>query len=86
MHAILRPLTEVELEQVVIKDSLFPVGRLVPPFSAYPATVTNQLSRRHARVFTENEKFFVTDLGSKNGTSVNGQNIQKRPAELNHGA
>ena len=38
------------------------------------------LSRAHARVVREGEQFFVEDLGSTNGTFVNGYRItQKRP-------
>ncbi len=34
-----------------------------------------QVSRRHARVFRQGEEYFVEDLGSKNGTWVNGQPV-----------
>jgi pSer/pThr/pTyr-binding forkhead associated (FHA) protein len=36
------------------------------------------VSRRHARIFAEDEHFFVEDLGSANGTKVNGQAVKKR--------
>lgn len=34
-----------------------------------------QISRDHARIFHTQDGFFVEDLGSKNGTHVNGENI-----------
>ncbi|WP_437192287.1 SpoIIE family protein phosphatase [Planctomicrobium sp. SH527] len=37
--------------------------------------VSNMVSRKHARVFREGAEFFVEDLGSGNGTFVNGQKI-----------
>jgi len=37
------------------------------------------VSRRHAQIEDENGRFFVTDLGSANGTFVNGNRIQKQP-------
>jgi pSer/pThr/pTyr-binding forkhead associated (FHA) protein len=39
------------------------------------------VSRRHARVFRQNDKFFVEDLNSRNGTFVNGQQVLT-PREL----
>lgn len=39
---------------------------------------SNMVSRKHARVFREGSSYFVEDLGSGNGTSVNGQRIAER--------
>lgn len=41
------------------------------------------VSRRHARVVRENDVVTVLDLGSKNGTWVNGERVEKR--DLNAG-
>jgi hypothetical protein len=35
-----------------------------------------QVSRQHIRVFREDQRFFIEDLASRNGTWVNGQRIQ----------
>src|SRR3954469_9508775 len=43
-----------------------------------------EISRRHARVFQQGEKILIEDLGSTNGTTVNGRKIGK-PTELHHG-
>ncbi|MDP7274927.1 MAG: FHA domain-containing protein, partial [Planctomycetaceae bacterium] len=37
---------------------------------------SNAVSRRHARVFVEGGQFAIEDLGSGNGTFVNGQRIE----------
>ena len=37
------------------------------------------VSRRHARIFEEGEGFSVEDLGSANGTIVNGEKVAKQP-------
>lgn len=44
---------------------------------------SNMVSRRHARVLRDDGAFFVEDLGSGNGTYLNGQRIQGR-VRLNH--
>lgn len=43
-----------------------------------------QVSRRHARLWLDNDHYFLEDLGSKNGTFVNGQEI-KAPRALQDG-
>lgn len=40
------------------------------------------ISSRHAEIYFENNAFFVKDLGSTNGTYLNGGQIKKAP--LNH--
>ena len=37
------------------------------------------VSRRHARIFVEDGEFFVEDVGSSNGTQVNGEVVKKQP-------
>ncbi|MEW5740204.1 MAG: FHA domain-containing protein [Myxococcota bacterium] len=37
------------------------------------------VSRRHARIFVEDGEFFVEDVGSSNGTQVNGEVIKRQP-------
>lgn len=41
---------------------------------------TNTVSRKHAKVTREGDQYFVEDLGSGNGTFVNGQQIKERVA------
>jgi hypothetical protein len=47
--------------------------------------ITDSASRRHAEVYPEGADFYVRDLGSKNGTYVNGEKLE-RAQELRPGA
>jgi phosphoserine phosphatase RsbU/P len=38
----------------------------------------NEISRRHSRLLREGDRFFLEDLGSSNGTFVNGTRIRER--------
>src|SRR5687768_6634065 len=41
------------------------------------------VSRKHARIFEEKDSYFVEDMGSSNGTKLNGEIVKK--AKLNDG-
>jgi hypothetical protein len=43
------------------------------------------VSRRHAEIFLANGKLYIRDLGSANGTWVNGQAVVEQPAQLRAG-
>ncbi|MFM0393156.1 FHA domain-containing protein [Paraburkholderia phytofirmans] len=73
------------LDAIRIVDNLFAIGRSEAPFTDYPAERIARLSRRHARVFTEHGAVYVADLGSKNGTTVNGVAVRQTPARLRPG-
>ncbi|AJZ62642.1 FHA domain protein [Paraburkholderia fungorum] len=73
------------LDAIRIVDSLFAIGRSDPPFSDYPAERIARLSRRHARIFTEHGAVYVADLGSKNGTTLNGVAVRQAPARVRAG-
>ncbi|MFQ5696805.1 MAG: FHA domain-containing protein [Myxococcota bacterium] len=40
------------------------------------------ISRRHARVFREADSLWVEDLGSTNGTQLNGERVTRAPLSL----
>jgi len=40
------------------------------------------LSKEHARIFVENDKFYIEDLNSTNGTFVNKTQVTKDPIRL----
>ena len=81
---LLMPLSRPELGEIRIGHDLFAIGRNEAPFSAWPADVVSVLSRRHARVFVENGRAYVADLGSKNGTTVNDRAVEQ-PTPLQDG-
>ncbi|SMG55376.1 FHA domain-containing protein [Paraburkholderia susongensis] len=72
-------------DAIRIVDNLFAVGRSEAPFNDYPAQWTASLSRRHARIFTEHGAVYVADLGSKNGTTINGVAVRQTPARVRAG-
>ena len=82
---VLKPLSHPELAEIGIEETLFPVGRNEPPFDGYPADAVSDLSRRHARIFCENGIIHIADMGSKNGTAVNGVDVRQKTARLQQG-
>ena len=82
---LLQPLSHPELEAIRIDDNLFAIGRSEPPFAAYEPAIAGELSRRHARIFSEFGAVYIADLDSKNGTTVNGVAVRRKPSKLNDG-
>ncbi|MFS0758275.1 FHA domain-containing protein [Noviherbaspirillum sp. 1P10PC] len=85
LDVVLTPLSEPALGEIVIGETLFAIGRNELPFSSYPAALSNRLSRRHARIFLEHGSAYIADLGSKNGTTVNGADIRQKTSLLQEG-
>lgn len=85
MQVILKPVSNPGLGEIIVKEALFPVGRHEAPFSSYDKEIVANLSRRHARIFEESGGVYVADLGSRNGTRVNGQSVAFRPRKLRRG-
>lgn len=82
---MLKPLSHTELAEIRIRDNLFAIGRCEPPFVDYPSELVGDLSRRHARIFCEYGAAYIADLGSKNGTTVNGDDIRQKTRMLHDG-
>ncbi|SNT22181.1 FHA domain-containing protein [Noviherbaspirillum humi] len=82
---VLRPLSHPELGDIFIGENLFAIGRNEPPFDSYAPEITADLSRRHARIFSEYGAVYIADLDSKNGTTVNGVDIQQKISRLHDG-
>ncbi|WP_245643914.1 FHA domain-containing protein [Paraburkholderia oxyphila] len=82
---VLRPISHPELGEIRIDKDLFAVGRTLPPFASARPEFVVDLSRRHARIFREGRAAYVADLGSKNGTAVNGIEVAQKPHVLNDG-
>ena len=85
MSVVLEPLSHPEIGEITIQNSLFAVGRFETPFESFEAAAVNRLSRRHARIFKEGESYYVTDLGSTNGTTLNNIDVKDQPVELHSG-
>jgi pSer/pThr/pTyr-binding forkhead associated (FHA) protein len=81
----LQPVSHPELEPIQIHDSLFAIGRNEAPFDSYPPAMVADLSRRHARIFCEDGAVYLADLGSKNGTTVNGVAVRHAITPLSTG-
>jgi pSer/pThr/pTyr-binding forkhead associated (FHA) protein len=82
---VLEPLNHPELGPVAIDDGLFAIGRTEQPFAGYPPDIVADLSRRHARIFVEGGDAYLADLGSKNGTTVNGVPVRHTIVRLHDG-
>ncbi|AWG45910.1 MULTISPECIES: FHA domain-containing protein [unclassified Massilia] len=85
VRIVLEPVSHPELAPIRIQDSLFAIGRAEAPFDAYPPELASELSRRHARIFCERDAVYIADLGSTNGTSVNGVPVRTAIATLHSG-
>ncbi len=85
LEVVLKPLSQPELGEIRITDSVFPVGRNEQPFASYAPDIQVMLSRRHARIFIEGGAVYLADLESRNGTTVNRANVQHKPARLADG-
>jgi pSer/pThr/pTyr-binding forkhead associated (FHA) protein len=82
---VLQPLSHPELDAIHIHDSLFAIGRTEAPFDSYAPGLSADLSRRHARIFCEHGAVYLADLGSKNGTTVNGAALKQAITALHDG-
>ncbi|MGE5469710.1 MAG: FHA domain-containing protein [Bacteroidota bacterium] len=82
---VLKPVGLTDIGDIVIEDSLFAVGRSEAPFVSCPPEVVAELSRRHARIFSEFGAVYLADLDSKNGTTVNGLPVLQKPVQLADG-
>jgi pSer/pThr/pTyr-binding forkhead associated (FHA) protein len=82
---VLQPVSHPELDAIQIHDSLFAIGRNEAPFDGYAADIVADLSRRHARIFCEHGAVYLADLGSKNGTTVNGVAVRHAITTLKNG-
>ena len=77
---------EVSLERAIHLGRIDPTADIFPEIDLSKHNPTKQISRRHARILKQNEAIFVEDLGSINGTYINGQILTPYlPQPLNNG-
>ena len=82
---VLKPVMHPELGDIRVERELFAIGRAETPFAGLRADIAAELSRRHAKLFFEQDAAYVADLGSKNGTTVNGEAVRGMPRQLRDG-
>lgn len=83
MKIILKPTSQLKIGEINIKTYPFLVGRYEPPFDSSTEDFLAKLSRRHARISEEQGEIYLIDLGSLNGTKLNGQSIRGKAVKLN---
>jgi len=66
-RVVIRPDQEVLVGRLDVGRGIFPQVDLTPD-----GGLEGGVSRRHARIFFRNDRFYIEDLGSTNGTYVNG--------------
>jgi phosphoserine phosphatase RsbU/P len=69
-----------EQKNIVLNRTPFSVGRKVDKDLVI---ADPRVSRDHAQIMLEEDGFFLVDLGSKHGTFVNGERIQRQKLERN---
>ena len=77
----------VGLQPIVVAQFPFLIGKSDDTFSRYQDKYPHQvnyISRRHAHIFVKGDTPFVEDLGSTNGTFVNGDRLEA-PQQLLRG-
>lgn len=82
---VLKPVSHPDLGPIHIDDALFAIGRREEPFVSDSGGSANKLSRRHARIFVEDGVAYIADLGSLNGTSLNGRPVGREAVVLKSG-
>jgi sigma-B regulation protein RsbU (phosphoserine phosphatase) len=75
---ILKLVQGSEQKDIVLNRSPFTVGRKVDKDLVI---ADPRVSREHAQIMQEGQEFFLVDLGSKHGTFVNGERVQRQKLE-----
>jgi pSer/pThr/pTyr-binding forkhead associated (FHA) protein/outer membrane protein assembly factor BamD (BamD/ComL family) len=85
MKVSLKALTDQPIGSITINDVLLPIGSNELAFRNLPENYRAQLSERHARIFQDQGVSYVVDLGSEQGTTLNGKTVGSTPLELTNG-
>lgn len=72
---------------VVVRGVPFTIGRAVEGVDSLSLDEDTGVSRKHAELDYQNQTFYLTDLGSSNGTFVNGVRLApQKPTAVQNGA
>jgi pSer/pThr/pTyr-binding forkhead associated (FHA) protein len=85
LEIVLEPISHPEYGDIRLENNRLAVGRSEMPFASYSHEIAARLSRQHAKIFCEGGAAHVADLGSRNGTTVNGLNVREKPCRLRDG-
>src|SRR5215207_7316793 len=73
-----RAILKFDEKEMPIGEDRVGFGRTTENTVSFPDN--SNISRHHADIEFKNGKFFLTDLGSSNGTTINGQKIEGETA------
>ncbi len=85
MNVTLKPISHPAMGGISLNETPFTIGRGMEPFNSYKDEAVSRLSRRQARIFQDNGEVYIIDLGSLNGTQVNGQTVEEDVLRLLNG-
>ena len=85
MKVRLEPPEGSGLDVVTFETGLLAIGRHTVPFSDFPDDITASLSRQHARLFVEEDKLYLVDLQSTNGSTINDAPVTGQPVAVQDG-
>jgi hypothetical protein len=69
---------ELSGTRIPLKTPSIVIGRAGPSQTSDVAFPERQISRRHAEISWQDGRYYLSDLGSKNGTYLNGQPVHDR--------
>ena len=84
MRVLLQPLKK-QVPPITVTEALVTLGRNEQIFDDFDKSELARLSRRHAKLFEQDDEIYVADLNSRNGTFVNGDRVDAVPRCLRHG-
>ncbi len=91
MKVILKTKSDKTIQDILIEEFPFTIGRDKSPFaemrerSAEMKIAVSFLSRNHAVISSEQGAVYLADLGSVNGTLLNGSAVTKEPVRVCNG-
>ena len=85
LEIVLEPVSHPAYGDIRVENNRLAIGRSEMPFASYSHEIAARLSRQHAKIFCEGGAAHVADLGSRNGTTVNGLKVREKPCRLRDG-